>query len=199
MVGTGILTLGVATWVAPWVGAVPAPIFQPYLTDMVANVPPGYPLRLPDQIRTARRYRPQDVRVEVFASKTPLSLTVSLFTCDNPTTPCLLGSITTDRASAVHAIAELTRHQKSGDPVTLRKDIRAYLVDGLRQKPVQSFSSIAWRQDDVIYTLNFPVGDREGLVAMAGAMVRSEPIRAPLPRSLPASLPPELKAPTRRP
>jgi hypothetical protein len=170
----------------------PASLFQPHVPAILASAPPGYPLRLPSQLLLPRgkRLTPEDLTVKVYSSATPLSVTVSLFSCDSQTTPCLLGTITADRASAVHATQELTRHKALGLPITLRSDIRAYIIDGLVQKPTLRFSSLSWRQDDSIYTLSFPAGDRQSLMTMAYTMANSAPLRSPLARAIPASLPP---------
>ncbi len=172
--------------------AEPASLFQPHVPTILASAPPGYPLRLPTQLLLpeGQRLNSEDLTVKVYSSATPLSVTVSLFKCESQNSPCLLGTITADRATAVHATQELTRHKALGLPITLRSDIRAYIIDGLEQKPTLRFSSISWRQDDSIYTLSFPAGNRQNLMTMAYTMAHSAPLRSPLARAIPASLPP---------
>jgi hypothetical protein len=169
--------------------AEPDPIFLPHLSDIAELVPPGFPLRLPTQVRFSRyaSFDPSKLIVKSFGSRTPLSLNVSLFSCDKGPEGCFVGSVTTERASSSSARAELDRLRKSGYPVTLRRDIRAYVIDGFAKTPVAPFSAIAWQQDDAIYILNFQSGDKDGLIAMARSMVQSEALRPTLPPIPPAS------------
>jgi hypothetical protein len=163
--------------------AEPDPIFLPHLSDIAELVPPGFPLRLPTQIRISRfsSFDPAQLIVKSFGSRTPLSLNVSLFSCDTGKEPCFVGSVTTERVTP-SAKAELDRLRKSGYPVTLRRDIRAYVIDGFAKTPPRPFSEIAWQQDDAIYLLNFQSGDKDGLIAMARSMVQSEALRPALPQ-----------------
>lgn len=186
--------------IAPAAQAEPADVFRPHINEMVESVPPGYPIRLPSEIVTDGYillngrgdfdYEPLTVKVQ--ASQTPLSLVVSLHSCE-PTvtrTPCTFGTITIDRSSSVHAREELKRHQRLGDRITFRRDLRAHLIDGSRSGTRSAFSSVVWQQDNAIYTLSFPAaGDRQDLLDMAASMALSRPVRSTLPRSIPASLP----------
>jgi hypothetical protein len=163
--------------------AEPDPVFLPHLSDIAELVPPGFPLRLPTQIRISRfsSFDPAQLIVKSFGSRTPLSLNVSLFSCDTGKEPCFVGSVTTERATP-SAKAELDRLRKSGYPVTLRRDIRAYVIDGFAKNPPRPFSEIAWQQDDAVYVLNFQSGDKDGLIDMARSMVQSEALRPALPQ-----------------
>jgi hypothetical protein len=163
--------------------AEPDPIFLPHLSEIAELVPPGFPLRLPTQIRISRfsSFDPAQLIVKSFGSRTPLSLNVSLFSCNTGKEPCFVGSVTTERVTP-SAKAELDRLRKSGYPVTLRRDIRAYVIDGFAKTPPRPFSEIAWQQDDAIYLLNFQSGDKDGLIAMARSMVQSEALRPALPQ-----------------
>ena len=188
--------------IAPAAQTEPADVFRPHIGEMLESVPPGYPIRLPSEILTGGYillngrgdldYEPLTVKVQ--ASQTPLSLVVSLHSCEPSVrrTPCTFGTITIDRSSSVHAREELKRHQRLGDRMTFRRDLRAYLIDGSRSGTRSLFSSVVWQQDNAIYTLSFPAtGDRQDLLDMAASMALSRPVRSTLPRSIPASLPPQ--------
>lgn len=163
--------------------AEPDPIFLPHLSEIAELVPPGFPLRLPTQIRFSRfaSIDPAKLIVRSFGSRSPLSLNVSLFSCEGGQAPCFVGSVTTERATP-SAKAELDRLRTSGYPVTLRRDIRAYVIDGFAKNPPLPFSEIAWQQDDAVYLLNFQSGDKDGLIAMARSMVQSDALRPALPQ-----------------
>lgn len=182
------ITLGtIVALTLPWSSAAlaePDPIFLPHLSDIAEQVPPGFPLRLPTQIRFNRfaSIDPTKLIVKSFGSRSPLSLNVSLFSCVEGKEPCFVGSVTMERSSSRSARAELDRLRRTGFPVTLRRDIRAYVVDGFAKTPVAPFSAIAWQQDEVIYMLNFQSGDKDGLIAMARSMVQSSALRPALPQ-----------------
>ncbi len=178
-----IAAIGLPLSVALTALAEPDPIFLPHLSDIAELVPPGFPLRLPTQVRFSRfaSVDPTKLIVKPFGSRTPLSLNVSLFSCDSGKAPCFVGSVTTERVTPA-AKAELDRLRKTGYPVTLRRDIRAYVIDGFAKTPPLPFSEIAWQQDDAIYVLNFQSGDKDGLIAMARSMVQSEALRPALPQ-----------------
>ena len=185
--------------------AQPADIFRPHINEMVTSVPPGFAIRLPSDLyvngsRILLNGRGElvtpDVNpftVEVYASKTPLSLVVSILSCDSAVTrsPCVFGTVTNDRSSSIHARTELDRHRRMGDPLTFKPGVRGYLIDGARPGTRSKFSSVVWQQENMIYTLSFPAASsRQSLIDMARTMALSEPVRPSLPRSIPASVPP---------
>jgi hypothetical protein len=197
--------LGAIAAISPSAQAEPAEIFRPHINEMLRSMPPGFPVRLPSEILVNGNYilvdpqgaaNAEPLKVQVHASQTPLSLVVSLLSCDAAVTrsPCVFGTITNDRSSAPHAQQELARHKKQGDRITFRPGLQGYLIDGARSR--RAFSSLSWQQDNAIYTLSFPAtgsssgslrSERQDLIDMAALMVRSQPIRATLPVSIPAS------------
>ena len=176
--------------------AQPDPLFFPHINEVIESAPPGFPIRLPAEVKAINSDEPSELRVEVFSSATPTTVNVGLFSCDRGTAPCYAGSITIDRSSAVHAQAELRRHQQVGDRLTFRPSragrpgLVGYLIDGRKKRANERFTSIMWQQENVIYTLSFPAGDRQAVIDMAGSMALSEPIRVGLPAQIPASTPP---------
>lgn len=172
------------------VQAQPDPLFFPHINDVITSAPPGFPIRLPEEVKPVGDYDPSDLTVQVLSSATPTTVNVGLFSCDSGTVPCYAGSITIDRSSAVHAREELKRHKQVGDRLTFRPGLVGYFVDGRKKRASERFTSVMWQQDNVIYTLSFPAGDRQAVIDMAGSMAISDPIRVQLPAQIPASTPP---------
>lgn len=178
--------------------AQPAAIFVPHLNEIMASAPPGFPIRLPAEINPLDGLDPEALSVNVLASQVPLTLTVGLFRCETGALPCYVGGVTIDRSDALHARTELERHRRVGDRLTFRPGLVGYLIDGINRRASERFTSIMWQQDNVIYTLTFAAGDssaswrshRQAVIAMAGSMALSDPIRVTLPRTIPASRPP---------
>ncbi len=183
--GTVVISLGQDV-----VHAQPDPLFFPHINDVIKSSPPGFPIRLPEEIKAVGGNDPSELNIQVFASATPTTVNVGLFSCDSGTAPCYAGSISIDRSSAVHAREELQRHKQVGDRITFRPGLVGYLVDGLKKRASERFTSVMWQQENVIYTLSFPSGDRQAVIDMAGSMAISDPIRVSLPAQIPASTPP---------
>jgi len=170
--------------------AQPDPLFFPHINEVIQSAPPGFPIRLPEEIMAVGGVDPSELTVKVFASATPTTVNVSLFGCDRGTVPCYTGGIAIDRSSAVHARQELQRHRQMGDRLTFRPGLVGYLVDGRKKRASERFTSVMWQQENVIYTVNFSAGNRQAVIDMAGSMAISEPIRVSLPAQIPASTPP---------
>lgn len=188
----GCLAMGTAvvSWGQRSAMAQPDPLFFPHINDVIVSAPPGFPIRLPAEIKPVGGNDPSELNIQVFSSATPTTVNVGLFSCDSGTAPCYAGSISIDRSSAVHARAELNRHKQTGDRLTFRPGLVGYLVDGVNKRASERFTSVMWQQENVIYTVSFPAGDRQAVIDMAGSMAINEPIRVQLPRQIPASTPP---------
>jgi hypothetical protein len=158
--------------------AQPADVFIPHLERIRNNLPQGLALRLPSRISLSS---PLDIDesklvVRFFPSETPQSFTVSLFTCDRSPQPCLIGSFSVERKTNPSARRELERHQASGDRLTLAQNVKGYLLEGPRQNPFLTFSTMMWQQNDMIYTISFPAIERETILAMALSMAQEKPL-----------------------
>ena len=189
----GGLALGTAAMVGSTHGvaqALPDPLFFPHINEVIQSAPPGFPIRLPEEIKAVGGNDPSELNIKVFSSVTPMTVNVGLFSCESGATPCYAGSISIDRSSAVHAREELQRHKQVGDRLTFRPGLVGYLVDGRKKRASERFTSVMWQQENVIYTLSFPAGDRQAVIDMAGSMAISDPIRVSLPAQIPASTPP---------
>jgi len=170
--------------------AQPDPLFFPHINEVIQSAPPGFPIRLPEEIKAVGGIDPSELTVEVFAAATPTTINVSLFSCDRGTAPCYAGGIAIDRSSAIHAREELQRHRQVGDRLTFRPGLVGYLLDGRKKRASERFTSVMWQQENVIYTVNFSAGNRQAVIDMAGSMAISDPIRVSLPAQIPASTPP---------
>ncbi|NEQ28116.1 MAG: hypothetical protein F6K28_55835 [Microcoleus sp. SIO2G3] len=159
----------------------PAAVFMPHLERIQSSLPSGLEMRLPTAIPLSGHSDIEESQlvVRVFQSETPQRLTVSVFTCEQSSHPCLLGSFSVERKTAVNAMRELERHQSRGDRITLTDNVKGYLIEGPSQNPPYQFSTVMWQQNDMIYTISFPANERESLVVMAISMAREQPL-APL-------------------
>lgn len=156
----------------------PAAVFIPHLERIQRNLPPELVLRLPSSISLRE---PSDIDesqliVRIFPSEIPQRFTVSLFTCESSSHPCLLGSFSVERNTNASAQQELKRHQGIGERTPLANNIDGYLIDGLLQNPFSTFSTMMWQQNDMIYTISFPAIERETILAMAVSMAQEKPI-----------------------
>ncbi len=168
------------------VSARPSAVFIPHLEEIQRNLPVGLALRLPSEIPLTG---PTDIEesklvVRVFPSETPLSFTVSLFTCERSSHPCLLGSFSVERKTNVSARRNLERHQTLGDRITLATNIAGYLIEGPQQNPPYAFSSVMWQQNDMIHTISFPGIERQNILFMALSMAQEQPLYRAVQRPL---------------
>lgn len=166
--------------------AIPAEIFTSQLPEIQQNLPLGYGMRLPEQIRLSNasdayggklRDLLSQLIVRVFPSTTPRGLTVGLFSCETAATPCLVGSFSADSPDAVSTVREFAKHKAAGDVISLSKNIQGYFFDGDQQSPKLPFSSLMWRQDGLIHTISFPAKERQNILLMGQSMVNQPPIR----------------------
>lgn len=160
--------------------AVPAEVFAPYLTEIANNVPPGWKMRLPSRIflnEPADEDFINALIVRVFPSTTPQGLTVSLFSCESGGFPCLVGSFSVDSQASSNAQREFQQHQAAAQKITLANGIQGYLLEGQKQSPPNTFSSVMWQQDGMIYTVSFLAQERQNILFMASSMANEAPIR----------------------
>jgi hypothetical protein len=155
-------------------------IFEPYKASIREQMPPGLSLRLPDKIllSASQQGELEDLTVRVFVNQNPSRMTVSLHSCKNGNTPCLLGSFVTEQKSSPTAQAELVRHQRTGLRITLKGDVFGYVLDNQTQSSTP-FASVMWTQDNMIYTLSFPQTERQNMLYMALSMANAESIFRP--------------------
>ena len=165
----------------------PASVFTSHLEEIQSNLPVGLAIRLPAELRMARLLDIDESRliVRVFPSETPLSFTVSLFTCSRGSFPCLLGSFSANSKTNVSAQRELQKYKEKGDRITLAPNVEGYLIEGPEQNPSYSFSAVMWEQNNIIYTINFPAIERQNILFMALSMAQEQPLYRRVNRVIP--------------
>lgn len=159
--------------------AVRAEIFSAYLPEIRQNLPPGFVMRLPAEIRLGGPADEDFIKqliVRVFPSRQPAGMTVGLFTCRSSEHPCLVGSISVARQSSPDAVRELTEHQVTGETISLSPRVQGYLLIAAKPTSPVSFASMMWQQDGFIYTVTFLSEEWENIIWMAQSMVRERPI-----------------------
>ncbi|NER21744.1 MAG: hypothetical protein F6J96_13820 [Symploca sp. SIO1C2] len=154
-------------------------IFAPYLEQIRDSLPSGWTMRLPSRIlsRNSSDEETNQYLVRVFSFRSPPSLTVSLFSCDTGSPSCMVGSFSVDSQTSSTAQQALEQHQAAA-PITLAKDTLGYLLEGAKQNPPRSLSSVMWEQDQMIYTVSFLAQERQNLLYMAHSMANTIPIEA---------------------
>lgn len=163
--------------------AVPAQIFTPYLQEIKENLPPGYAIRLPEDIRLREIASPDlfnKLIVRVFPTNTPRGMTVGLFTCKTSNLPCLVGTFSVDSEKSYSGLREFYKIKAEGEEVSLSPTVKGYFMKGSNNKPKIPFSTLTWRQDGMIHSLTFPTTERENIIWMGSSMVNQRsPIRSP--------------------
>jgi hypothetical protein len=154
------------------VGAEPADIFKPVLSQILEQAPAGTQVRLPTQWFGTSIPKV----VQVFTSRTVPVLTLGLKTCEGGTVPCLVGTLTVAPTAATNAQREYERHRAAFAPITLAPQVTGYFLDGSRQRPAIPFSSVMWQQDNTFYTLAFPNSERQNGLFTAWATANTAPL-----------------------
>ena len=157
----------------------PARVFTPQLAQIQNNLPLGFLMRLPSEIRLSGISGIEESKlfVGVFSADIPPMYTVSLSTCDRGPIPCLVGSFSAARNTSASAVREFQRHKARQESVTLSQGILGYLLEGPQQRPAYHFSSVMWEQDGMLYTVTFPAAQRQNILFMAHSMAHDFPLR----------------------
>ncbi len=165
----------------------PASVFTSHLEEIQSNLPVGLAIRLPAELRMGKLLDIDESRLilRVFPSETPVSFTVSLFTCSRGSFPCLLGSFSANSKTNVSAKLELQKYKEKGDRITLAPNVEGYLLEGPEQNPAYPFSAVMWEQNNIIYTINFPAIERQNILFMALSMAQEQPLYRRVNRPIP--------------
>ncbi len=157
-------------------------ILNNHLEEIKNHLPSGLQMRLPSSIPV--KNLPDDKNKKYFVRVFPLasvpSFTVSIFNCDTEESSCLVGSFSVDSKNSSTAQEAFKKHQSAAAPITIKDGIQAYFLDGSKQKEVSQFSSIIWEQDGLLYTIQFPVQERQNIFFMAYSMANGKPILSAL-------------------
>ncbi|MBD1920765.1 hypothetical protein H6F77_06660 [Microcoleus sp. FACHB-831] len=155
-------------------------IFTPQLEQIRNSLSPGWVMRLPSQRSIGDKLNAQSSKyiLGVYPSTPEAGLTVSIFSCKEQQSSCLVGSFVAAAKDSINAQNELKKHQAAATPITLANNDKGYLLEGIKQQPVSSFSSVMWEQDNQIYTVRFPSELRQDILYMAYSMSREVPIES---------------------
>ena len=153
-------------------------IFQPYLEQVKASLPPGLFIRLPSQLVLSDRFnsKQDNYFVAVSPSSSETSLTVSIFSCQEQLPSCLVASFTVAEKTSEQANQEFQQHQAVGTSIVLTNGIQGYLLENYNQESVSSFSSLMWQQDNQFYTVKLSPPERQSIIDLASLMTQVSPI-----------------------
>lgn len=113
--------------------------------------------------------------IHVIPTASENGITVVLELCRPRLHDCISGNFSADPIDAPSSQALLQQHQSIGYPVTLSPSIEAYFRE--YQMHDAFYASIAWEQDEQLYTIQFPVAEKQNMLYMALSMVHGEPIQ----------------------
>lgn len=159
--------------------AQPANVFAPYLDRIQQTLPPNYQMRLPAAILLggpADQDLIENLKVRIFASDGTPGMVVGLYTCDDPSQFCLVGSFAVTSERSPTGLRLFATHLAGAAPVTLTPTVRAYLLEGQQQQPASGFSSLMWRQDGMLYRVQFAYPERQNILYMAKSMAENQPL-----------------------
>ncbi|XHX80494.1 MAG: hypothetical protein RBJ76_11355 [Stenomitos frigidus ULC029] len=159
--------------------AAPAKVFAPHLDRIRQNLPPNVVMRLPSQILLG--YPADDdfiqtLTVRIITSDSPPRLTVGLFSCEDDSLFCRIGTFSVAQAATAQARQDYQQHIAAAAPIQLARTIRGYLLMGTAKQPPSAFSSVMWQQDGMFYTVSLANPERQNMLYMAVYMANSAPI-----------------------
>lgn len=163
--------------------AEPAAVFAPYLSQLLEKAPGAIQIRLPSAIFSGDGTEPKEWTVNVVPSRSLSLLSISLSHCQQGAAPCLVGTITMEPQTSPNGQREFQRHQAGFTPITLAPNVQGYFLEGTRQQPPISFSSVMWQQDTTFYNVTFPAQERQNLLFTAHSMAVSLPLLSASPDS----------------
>lgn len=169
------------------VPAQPADVFTPHLERIQQTLPPNFKMRLPDAIllnEPADEELIETLRVRVFASAAAPGVVVGLYTCDDPTQFCLVGTFAVTAVQSRVGQQQFAEHRAAATPITLSPTVRGYLLEGFQRSPRSGFSSVMWQQDGMLYSIRFAYPERQNILYMAKSMVIGVPVVSVNPQLL---------------
>ena len=151
----------------------PVDIFSPHIKEISASLPPGWVMRLPNQVLLINNRDGQDNKysVEVLPSSSQAPLIVNLFNCEQQAN-CLVSSI------SIVSEKEFKEFQNIATPITLTNEIPGYLLQGQSKRVVSDKSEIMWQQDNQFYKVSLKAQESKNLLAIVNSMVDSTPIKS---------------------
>lgn len=161
--------------------ASPANVFTPHLDRIRQNLPPKFVLRLPSHVllnEPADDEFIQTLTVRLTTADSPPRLTVGLYSCEDDSQFCRIGTFAAADALTAQAQQDYRQHVAAAAPIQLTKTIRGYMLMGTAKQPPSAFSSVMWQQDGMFYTISFANPERQNMLYMAVSMANNEPIAA---------------------
>lgn len=155
----------------------PSVILANHRNQLQEQLPPHLIMRLPDdrwlrELLTAE----ESYAVRFIPASADEGLAIGLFSCDDISPDCLIGSFSTLEATSTGAQASLQQHQAAAAPITLAPEVTGYLLDGARLTPQALLSSVVWVQDNQLYAVRFPAEMRQTGLYLARSMAIANPI-----------------------
>ena len=161
--------------------ASPAKVFTHHLDRIRQNLPPRFVMRLPSQIvlnEPADDEFIEKLMVRIATVDSPPRLTVGLYSCEDDSQFCRVGTFSAATANTPQAQQEYQQHLAAAAPIQLTKTIRGYVWMGPTKRPPSAFSSVMWQQDGMLYTVSFANSERQNMLYMAVYMANNDPIAA---------------------
>ncbi len=158
--------------------AAPADVFVPHLDRIRQNLPPNVVMRLPSQILLsypADEDFIQTLAVRITTSDSPPHITVGLFSCEDDSPFCRIGTFSAVNTAIAQAQQDYQKHIAAAAPIQLARTIRGYLLMGTAKQPPSEFSSIMWQQDGMFYTVSLANPERQNMLYMAVYMANEAP------------------------
>lgn len=172
-------------WLSLTSGAIavaqPANIFVRHLDRIRQNLPPKFVMRLPSQVllnEPADDAFIQTLTVRIATADSPPRFTVGLYSCEDDSLFCRIGTFSAASAQSIQAQQEYQQHIAAAAPIQLTKTIHGYVLLGSAKQPPSAFSSIMWLQDGMFYTISFSNPERQNMLYMAVYMANNDPITA---------------------
>lgn len=161
--------------------ASPARVFVQHLDRIRQNLPPNFVMRLPSQVLLSEPADDefiQNLMVRIATADSPPRLTVGLYSCEDDSQFCRVGTFSAMDANTPQAQQDYQQHVAAVAPIQLTKTIRGYVLMGTAKQPPSAFSSVMWQQDGMFYTVSFANPERQNMLYMAVYMANNEPISA---------------------
>ncbi|XGV98847.1 MAG: hypothetical protein ACAF41_07880 [Leptolyngbya sp. BL-A-14] len=159
----------------------PANVFVRHLDRIRQNLPPKFVMRLPSQVllnEPADDAFIQALTVRITTADSPPRFTVGLYSCEDDSLFCRIGTFSAASIQNVQAQQEYQQHIAAAAPIQLTKTIQGYVLMGSAKQPPSAFSSVMWLQDGMFYTVSFANPERQNMLYMAVYMANNDPITA---------------------
>ena len=157
----------------------PATVFTHHLDRIRQNLPPHFVMRLPSQIllnEPADDEFIEKLMVRIATEDSPPRFTVGLYSCEDDSQFCRIGTFSAAVATTPQAQQEYEQHLAAAAPIQLTKTIRGYVLMGTTKRPPSAFSSVMWQQDGMLYTVSLANSERQNMLYMAVYMANNDPV-----------------------